>query len=279
MRGIITIIATIVLIGNLNAQPPLNKRDQKRKAEFEAQIEAEEKYAETVDRAGSAFKNKDYVGARMAYYDAIQYDADKEQWLTSKVYDLDILLARRAAREVDSISAMRNTTEVVLPTDQSKGGIEVRDISGQASEVVEAPEIDSAEALAEMIMPPREEAPEKNEEPKPTVVREQPVAPNQTVNKRDIQLTPKSKVSVAEPEPAKAVEEDYSSFDNGVTEETFTLANSEVLRVVVKEGIDVIVFKRVKHRWGGEFFFMDNQDVTRRYWEDQVRMFREKYPQ
>jgi hypothetical protein len=34
----------------------------------------------------------------------------------------------------------------------------------------------------------------------------------------------------------------------------------------------------VKHNWGGEFFFLDDRDVTRRYWEEQVAMYREKYP-
>ena len=271
MKGITTILALILMIGTAFAQPPLNKRDQKRKAEFEAQIEAEEKYDQTLGRAEAAFKEKDYVEARMAYYDAIQYDEDKAQWLTSKVYDLDILLARKVARAVDSISVMRNQASVTLPTNQNAVGLENRKIEGAAPEVVKVDEIDSAEVLAEMIQPPREE-------PKEVVV-EQPAPVNQTVNKKDIQLTPKPKSEPAKVEAPAPAEEDYSSFDNGVTEETFTLANSEVLRVVVNEGIDVIVFKKVKHRWGGEFFFMDNQDVTRRYWEDQVKMFREKYPQ
>ena len=38
----------------------------------------------------------------MSYNEAIEYNKEKEQWLVSKVNDLDILMAKIIMREVDS---------------------------------------------------------------------------------------------------------------------------------------------------------------------------------
>ncbi|NQV51754.1 MAG: hypothetical protein HQ500_01145 [Flavobacteriales bacterium] len=273
MRQHLSICIFLFLSFGLVAQPPLSKKDQQRKADFEALIEREQRYEETLQLADAAFEKKQYVVARMAYQEAIQYDAEKEQWLTSKVNDLDILMARTAARSVDSIMVVVPKLDAAkLPTAASKQ-MEDRALDRIDPEVVGVDEIDSAQAIAEAFEPQREEA---KETPVP-VEKAEPDTPNHTVSARDIQLKPKAKPTPERVEKTK-VKEDFKAFDNGVTEETFTLDNSTVLRVVVKEGIDVIVFKRVKHKWGGEFFFLDDQDVTRRYWEEQVRVYREKYP-
>lgn len=274
MKHLISIFTLVTLSIGLFAQPPLSKRDQQRKAEFEALIEAEQKYETTVNRAEQAFIDRRYVEARMAYQEAIQYNPEKEQWLVSKVKDLDILMARNAARAIDSIVVTAPKMAAIgLPSSGSHQPAE-REVEMLNPEVVGADEIDSAQVLAEAIQPPKVE-------PKAAITEEEkvaPPAPSHTVTSRNIQLTPSPKPAGNERTSKVKVKEDYTSFDNGVTEETFTLDHSAVLRVVVKEGIDVIVFKRVKHKWGGEFYFMDDQDVTRRYWEEQVRMYREKYP-
>ena len=275
MRQYFSICIFLCLSFGLVAQPPLSKKDQQKKAEFEALIEREQRYEETLQSADAAFEKKQYVVARMAYQEAIQYNAEQEQWLISKVNDLDILMARTAARSVDSIMVVVPKLDAAkLPTAASKQ-MEGRTMDDVSPEVGGANEVDSAQVIAEAIEPPRE-APK---ETPPPVAKAEPNSPNHTVSARNIELQPKAKPSpTPERVEKKMVKEDFKTFDNGVTEETFTLDNSTVLRVVVKEGIDVIVFKRVKHKWGGEFFFLDDQDVTRRYWEEQVRMYREKYP-
>ncbi|MEQ9187861.1 MAG: hypothetical protein RLP15_09005 [Cryomorphaceae bacterium] len=274
MKHLISIFILATWSIGLFSQPPLSKRDQQRKAEFEALIEAEENYETTVNRAEQAFIDRRYVEARMAYEEAIQYNPEKEQWLVSKVKDLDILMARNAARAIDSIVVTApKLAATALPTPKSHQP-DTREVELLNPQVVGANEIDSAQALAEAIQPPKVEPKEAMAEDEKVA----PTAPNHTVTSRDIQLTPSPKPAGDERTSKVKVKEDFASFDNGVTEETFTLDHSAVLRVVVKEGIDVIVFKRVKHKWGGEFFFMDDQDVTRRYWEEQVRMYRLKYP-
>lgn len=266
MTRALTLVLVLFCLAGATQGQELNKKLQREKAEFEAQIERERKYEETMEKADGAFKAKEYVTARMAYEEAIQYNAEKEQWLQSKVNDLDILMARRAARSVDSIIVeVPLLGATALPSSESKG-IQEREVDATIPEVVEVEEVDSAEAIAETLTPPQVEVEEVPKEAATAI---------QSVSARDVELKPKA--PAAKTEKTK-VKEDFSSFENGVTEETFTLQKSEVVRIVVKEGIDVIIFKKVKHKWGGEFFFMDDRDVTRRYWEEQVSMYRQKYP-
>jgi len=121
MRQYFSICIFLCLSFGLVAQPPLSKKDQQKKAEFEALIEREQRYEETLQSADAAFEKKQYVVARMAYQEAIQYNAEQEQWLISKVNDLDILMARTAARSVDSIMVVVPKLDAAkLPTAASK---------------------------------------------------------------------------------------------------------------------------------------------------------------
>lgn len=241
----ISILIMLAYAVNCFAQPPLNKRDQKRKAEFEALIEAEESYEALIDKADRAFRMNDYVEARMAYNEAIPFNPAKEQWLVSKVNDLDILLAENAARTVDSVATKlpRKTAEQLkidarpyIPTPRTT----ITQASHQQQEIEISKDI---ERVGEVKNSPEIE--------------------------RNVQLQPKKD----ENKPA----DEFLQMDDGMHEQTFEMHNHVVLRIVVKEGVDVKVFKRVKHNWGGEFYFLDDVSVTSRYWNEQVNLYRQKF--
>lgn len=240
------------------AQPPLSKRDQKRKAAFEAQIEAEEKYEKTIEKADAAFKHKNYVEARMLYAEAIQYNPENEQWLTSKVNDLDILMAKNIARAVDSVSVMspRPLEGRVVARDVTPAELKQRPLTG-GSLPIPADSVESGKKQEETAGAP-------------------------PVTKAEVQVIKEQPVATLEEEVAKErevkVKEDFSHLPQGLTEQTFDFPDHQVLRIVVKEGIDTIVYKRVSHRWGGKFYFKDEVSMAERIWLEEVEAFRKKYP-
>lgn len=262
-KSILVFVGTIMCL-SAYGQPPLNKRLQKEKEAFETLIANEEKYEALVKQADEAFKVKDYVKARMTYAEAIPFNSEMEQWLIAKVNDLDILMAKNAAREVDSIKvASTLTSKVLLPESLPEASVKPRSLDAplplpertdstvvrtETPKPIESLEVSQAQAVVKTI---------------PDQEREEPV---------NSKIVP----SPATVETVK-VKEDFSGFKDGITEETIDLSNHSVLRIVVKEGIDVKVFKRVKHKWGGEFYFLDDVGTTQRYWIDQVEKYREKY--
>ena len=253
------LILLLMFSFQLMAQRPLNKKDQKAKEEFEALIAAEEKYNELTAKADHAFKSKDYLLARMTYQEAIPFNEEMEQWLVSKVNDLDILMAMNAARAVDSIYVKVPTKNAQIADLQPKLNVESRTIDAPKPQVTAGePEPDSIVAFVPKALNTVEPKPEPALPPKKELTVKTPTTPTPT---------PKE----------EKVKEDFSHLNDGITEDTFKLTNHEVLRIVVKEGIDVKVFKRVKHNWGGEFYFLDGMDVTKRYWSEQVDFYRVKY--
>lgn len=269
--GIVTLMIFIAI--GLFAQPPLSKRDQKKLEEFEAKIEAEKNYYETMRLADSAFKNDNYVDARMLYEKAIQYDSEKEAWLTSKVNDLDILMAKNIARKVDSIQTV------------NKKGIQRIEVNKSPNEQVATREI-NLEMTPKIIE--SEEAPEEPEVPEAASEVADSSEPAQEVKveskpevKKPEQEKPKGRIAPAEktkPETNEEPEEDlFKDFPSGFTEDIFTFPDHEVLRIVVKEGIDTMVYKRVKHRWGGEFYFKDGVSISKRIWLEEVDQYRKRY--
>ena len=263
------------------AQQPLSKRDQKKKAEFQAIIEAEEKYELLRVKADRAFRKKDYAEARMAYAEAIQYNKEEEQWLISKVNDLDILMAEIVAREVDSIVVIQQKqvstmelSEIAMPTkfeqrEEIEFDIPAQDLDPEPEELAVAePElIEQPEPVGEEIeeKPIVEEALKSKpveKTPKPTVKEKESVSENQSV----------------QTEEAKKAE-DYSRFPQGRTDETFTFPDHTVRRIVVKDKRDVIVYKYVTHRWGGKFYFKDGVSIVERIWKQEVQQYEAKFPE
>lgn len=256
------------------AQPPLNKRDQKRKAEFEAQIEAEAKYEETIDMADQAFRDKAYVDARMLYAEAIQYNPEKEQWLQSKVYDLDILMAKNIARHVDSVTVVQELPPEPEPVEPEPAPLPEPEKPAE-EESEPAPE----EVIVEKEETPVQEAEPEEETPEPAadtpVVKEPKEAPPA---KPVVAPKPKPKPKPTPPKKEVKVKDDFAGLPQGMTEERFDFPDHNVWRIVVKDGIDTIVYKEVKHRWGGKFYFKDDVSISERIWREEVEAFRKKYP-
>lgn len=263
MRLLFIILSFLFIGSSAFAQPPLNKRDQQKKAEFLAQIEAEKNYEKTREAADQAFVRKDYAEARMLYNEAIQYSAENAQWLTSKVNDLDILMAEIVAREVDSIDVIETKqVKVIENSAKSQALIESRN----EEMVINTPEPPSKEVVE---VKPAIQEPEST--PKPQVDPEPEVA----VKTPKPAPAPKPEVK---PEPVERVKEDYSKYPQGRSDETFTFPDHTVRRVIVRDGIDTIVYKYVTHRWGGKFYFKDDVSIVERIWKQEVEAFEAKYP-
>lgn len=254
------------------AQPELNKRLQKQKAEFEAKIAAEEKYEELLQMAETAFENDQYADARNYYNEAIQYNASKEAWLTSKINDLDILMAERIALisntlprviEVDSLSNIaiaepnkevegrqqvaKTVIETVLPKDRTT--IDSLVDSLESEEVIIDKEI--VDAKSEVAKPLLKDSlvtqPER-------VVYSKPADSNTEVNKNE-----------------------YADYPYGMTEEAFDLKNHTIQRIVVVDSLETNVYKRVKHSWGGDFTFKNDLSISQRIWLDELEKYRQKF--
>lgn len=271
-KHLLLILLLLGLSIDLFAQIPLNKRDQQRKAEFEAQIAAEEKYAIVKAEADKAFVEKDYVEARMKFQEAIQFSPKDEQWLISKVNDLDILMAKNIAREVDSISVI--TSNTVRP-------IEVKKEPTTAI-------VPREEAM--LVLPKTPEATPPPSPPAPEnevieIVKPEPKASIEVKEESVLKTAPKTQEKVpvvpSKPKPEKnevRVKDDFAKYPQGMSDETFEFPDHTVRRVVVKDGMDIIVYKYVTHRWGGKFYFKDDVSIVERIWKEEVEAFAQKYP-
>jgi hypothetical protein len=253
---------------SLFAQPELNKRLQKQRAEFEAQIAAEERYGELVELAERSFELDEYADARNYYKEAILFSPDKEAWLTSKINDLDILMAER-------IALISNSVPRVIAQDSAKDSI--------ISPSVEVDVIDQTEQVAVL------ESFAENEEIKAVSVV---VEIAQTEEKISDTLEDASSVSslktlslnepkrVNYPEPtdltADTKSNDYSDYPYGMTEEVFELKNHTIQRIVVVDSLETNVYKRVKHSWGGDFTLKNDLSISQRIWLDELEKYRQK---
>ncbi len=61
-----------------------------------------------------------------------------------------------------------------------------------------------------------------------------------------------------------------SKYPSGVTEESFTEGNKQIVkRVIVKEGVGN-EYRRVTHNWGGVFYFKNGEAVPERVWKKET---------
>lgn len=271
MKKALLVLTILSLTIPAMAQPPLSKRDQQRKAEFEALIEAEKNYEATIDEADEAFRNKDYVKARMKYQEAIQYNPKEEQWLTSKVNDLDILMAKIIAREVDSVLVLNQPAP--RKVDVEIASPEVQEAMEAEQPVVNIPPPPPPPKEEEELVIPEQPKITPKETPPPTPTP----MPEVTVEKRPQPTKPRP----VKPAPKKEekVLIDFSKYPQGMTDETFEFPDHTVRRIIVKDGMDTIVYKYVTHRWGGKFYFKDGVSIVERIWKQEVEAFKEKYPE
>ncbi len=256
------------------AQPPLSKRDQKKLAAWEKELEAEKNYEATITSAEAAFEEGRFVDARMLYQEAIQYNEERKSWLVAKVNDLDILLARNAARQIDTIRGITaKGVRRIEMDDTGDGSIAIREMSLELAPVSKGEPEPAEEIEVEKPVKVEEPAVEKDPpleiKPKPEVVVQPKAKPAEPARK----VQPVAKVEPAT--PAKEEKGDpYEDFPRGITEDLFTFPDHEVTRIVVKDGIDTMVYKKVKHRWGGEFCFKDDISISKRIWSEQVEEYR-----
>ena len=271
MKVFATIITALFLSQLAFAQIPLSKRDQAKKAEFEAQIASEKKYEELMAKADQAFVDKDYVKARMTYSEAVDYNKEKEQWLISKVNDLDILMAKIIMREIDSMVVIEpknvgQLQEIARPETEISSRNEAMEIITPSVEIATI----ELEPVAEIAANPVVEL-----EPVPVVEEVRVKDPI-----RNVDPEPKRKSAVIAPTVKKdvKVKEDFSRYPQGRSDETFTFPDHSVRRIIIKDGIDTIIYKYVTHRWGGKFYFKDDVSISERIWKEEILGFEKKYP-
>ena len=270
---IISLVLMLAFVIELNAQPPLSKKNQKKKEAFEAQIAAEEQYAHLIEQADQAFKAKKYVKARMTYQEAVNYNAEMEQWLISKVNDLDILMAKNIARQIDSITVIPQKE-----AEKTHDDLEIAQTLRKRDLPIPKPILQEADVASEL----NPKSIEPKEVPVQVTVAEEKVElekPREEIQEPKIEA-PKPIVRAAKPvikKPEVKVKDDFAALPQGMTEEEFNYPNHHVVRIVVKDGIDTIVYKRVKHKWGGDFCFKDDVSISERIWMEEVDGYRLKF--
>lgn len=244
----------------VHAQPELNKRLQKQKAEFDAKIAAEEKYDKLLEKANSAFELDQYADARSYYAEAIQYNYAREAWLTSKMNDLDILMAERIANMVDTISKFITVDtyldEAVLTalSDVSVENSRTEHLV-RADSLIERVEASELKADVETTV----------EVQKPFILNTEPTKPNKVVYPKPSDPTP------------EAIKNDYSDYSFGITEEMIDMKNHTIQRIVVVDSLEINVYKRVKHSWGGDFTFKNDLSISQRIWLDELEKYHLKF--
>lgn len=99
-----------------------------------------------------------------------------------------------------------------------------------------------------------EEAQTEQEIVKPDVVKE---------------TTPKESIEVVESKSITEIRNELADeFPDGITEEVFTEGNRTITkRVVVKDGKGD-EYRKVKHGWGGVFYFKNGTSITERVWKE-----------
>jgi hypothetical protein len=118
-----------------------------------------------------------------------------------------------------------------------------------------------------------EEAKPKEEITKPVVETTKPVIEEskpvvETTKPTIVKETPKEPVTTEENKPLAEVQEELAAaYPDGVTEEVFTEGNRTITkRVVVKNGSGD-EYRKVKHGWGGVFYFKNGTSITERVWK------------
>jgi len=258
-RNALFLVLSFFTLSMVQAQPELNKRLQKQKAEFEAKIAAEVKFEELLGKANTAFELDQYADARSYYAEAIQYNPSKEAWLTSKINDLDILMAERLASMVDTISKIetveKSLAETVIPELKIDSTEKNVDEVQPADSIIE--KVDSTESKVDV----NSEAEVK----KNVVVFTEPTKPNKVVYPKPSDPTP------------EALKKDYSDYPFGITEEMIDMKNHTIQRIVVVDSMEINVYKRVKHSWGGDFTFKNDLSISQRIWLDELEKYRLKF--
>ena len=260
IRNLLLSLAFLGSVAAVSGQPPLSKRDQKKLEAWEQELEAEKKYTSIISMAETAFEEGRYVDARMLYSEGIEYNEENRAWLIAKVNDLDILLARNAARQIDSVSLVSKKGVQRIEVEEVSPDIAIREVNVEMQPVTSGDLPDSSS----QVLAPEEDGTSGTSELRPEQ-KEQP-----------------AKASIPEKEAPKAVEEPdqkalYDDFPEGYTRDVFTFPDHEVTRIVVKDGIDTIVYKRVTHRWGGEFCFKDDVSISKRIWMEEVEQYRKRF--
>jgi len=100
---------------------------------------------------------------------------------------------------------------------------------------------------------------------KNVVVFTEPTKPNKVVYPKPSDPTP------------EALKKDYSDYPFGITEEMIDMKNHTIQRIVVVDSMEINVYKRVKHSWGGDFTFKNDLSISQRIWLDELEKYRLKF--
>ncbi|MDP4764516.1 MAG: hypothetical protein NWR97_12685, partial [Salibacteraceae bacterium] len=74
-----------------------------------------------------------------------------------------------------------------------------------------------------------------------------------------------------------AIKNDYSDYPFGITEEMIDMKNHTIQRIVVVDSMEINVYKRVKHSWGGDFTFKNDLSISQRIWLDELEKYKLKF--
>lgn len=261
MKKLTGVLILVFALSELSAQA-LSKRLQKEKAAFEAQIAAEEKFNTHIKNADAAFRNHEYAKARENYALAMQYDLTKQAWLISKINDLDILMAEEVAELVDTV---KNETLLQMP---------------QVLEAANSTLFSERESFENHNF---NDSTQNHSESlhQSTANREEIANTRASKDTLTSRLIKKDTLPAFKNEPVSqeaSIEANiYQNYPAGITEEIIEMTNHTIQRIVVVDINEIIVYKRVKHSWGGDFTFKNNLSISPRIWLEEIERYRKKF--
>ncbi|GAB4377311.1 MAG: hypothetical protein Kow0075_05650 [Salibacteraceae bacterium] len=261
----------------------LEKEAELKLAAQQAEEARNEEIAEQVARGDMLFKAGKLKDARDVYASALAMGADEQ--VEDKMRQIDEILASRARAKEEAASAAQALTE-----DRGNATKEISTVIEEESSKNQDPtpaqvsiekETDAPRELRSRVAEGELETdtPPGSLSNGPVIISDIKVG-EEALKTPSAQLTEEDKfdgmVKRAELEQAEAEEEKkreqlLEKYPVRKTVETDTVGNSVVTYVYINRGEFVTVYKKVKHSWGGEFYFIDDRPTNKRFWEHETQ--------
>ncbi|MEM9022825.1 MAG: hypothetical protein AAGB22_03740 [Bacteroidota bacterium] len=281
------ILLILMLVSVAQAQPPVSKRMQK-KVDAWLRAEAEEAaYKDALNKADSLFRLKYYLASISAYEQAMEI-RKKDAFSTAKINDLKILLEAGKITDITPEHMGGAPSQPAQPQQPVLQHEPKRDTMAETAAItrtaITSPAVAPAVPVAPEVVPeagkPKPEPSSIPDTVKPKSLPNIPVQPKaapKDVPKPAPRTAPKPqpKLAASRKASAKPANEERppvetKTYDNGMTEEITRLKTKTItIRTVKKDG-QTHVYKKIRHNWGGLYFFKDEFSISSRLWLEET---------
>jgi len=232
----ITIFFSVLMFSlNTEAQQDFSKLSAKQKIKLGKKEQKEAKkdpeYLQMMNEGMAYFQSKEYDKATAKYEDA-------HNRRPNNVYPMVMLEDIDVARELVSVETNPETAVILLDNTES------RELETKASDVV-------VNSTNETIQDNPDENPEiiETQTQEPIVINTPEKVEKQVVKSTEVETIPKMEVKVYE--------------NDGIYRETLKEGSATIYQITVVKKGKVTVLREVVHTWGGEFYFLDQDPITK----------------